>query len=159
MIGVLIRAAALTAIYLLVLTSVDPGDVLVGGAIGLAIALALRPRHVARTPRQSLDLVIAAAGTVARTGREMVIGSWRVIRFCLGRPEAPGFVEVPRGDRTGHELAMWGLLTGEAPDEVVVDIDRSREVMLVHLIDAGDPDGVRERHRRDHERWRRRVAR
>ncbi|WP_217914688.1 Na+/H+ antiporter subunit E [Miltoncostaea marina] len=159
MIGVLVRAGALTAIYLLVLTSVQPGDVLVGGAIGLLIALALRPRHVPRTPRESLQLVVAAAGALTRTAREMVIGSWRVVRFCLGRPEAPGFVEVPRGDRTGHELAMWGLLTGEAPDEVVVDIDRAREVMIVHLTDASDPDGVRERHRRDHERWRRRVAR
>jgi hypothetical protein len=54
---------------------------------------------------------------------------------------------------------MWGLLTGEAPDEVVVDVDRHRDVMTVHLVDAADGDAVRARHRRVHEQWRRRVPR
>jgi hypothetical protein len=31
--------------------------------------------------------------------------------------------------------------------------------MVVHLVDASDADGVRARHRADHEAWRRRVAR
>jgi multisubunit Na+/H+ antiporter MnhE subunit len=158
-IGILVRAAALTAIYLLVLTSLQPGDVLVGGILGLTIAVALRPRRRVRTPAASLAVGVAAGATVLRTAGEMVVGSWRVVRFCLGAPGAPGFVEVPRGDRTPHELAMWGLLTGEAPDEVVVDVDRHRDVMTVHLVDAADGDAVRARHRRVHEQWRRRVPR
>jgi hypothetical protein len=31
--------------------------------------------------------------------------------------------------------------------------------MIVHLVDAGDAAAVRERHRQNHARWRRRVAR
>jgi multisubunit Na+/H+ antiporter MnhE subunit len=158
-IGVLARAAALMGVYLLVLTSVAPGDVAVGGVIGLALAVALRPRRPRRTTGESLRLLAGAADALLRTAGEMVTGSWRVARFCLGRGAAPGFVEVPREDRTGHEVAMWGLLTGEAPDEVVVDIEPARAVMLVHLVDSRDPEGIRARHRRNHERWRRRVAR
>jgi multisubunit Na+/H+ antiporter MnhE subunit len=158
-IGIVARACALTAVYLLVLTSVAPGDVLVGGAIGLALAVALRPRRPARRPAESLAVAVASADALLRTAGEMVVGSWRVVRFCLGGPSAPGFVEVPRGDRTPHELAMWGLLTGEAPDEVVVDVDRARDMMTVHLVDASDADAVRARHRLAQERWRRRVAR
>jgi multisubunit Na+/H+ antiporter MnhE subunit len=158
-IGVLVRAAALMGVYLLVLTSVEPGDVLVGGLIGLALAVVLRPRRVAREPSASLARAVASGAAVLRTAREMVVGSWRVVRFCLGAPGSPGFVEVPRGDRTRHEAAMWGLLTGEAPDEVVVDVDRTKGVMIVHLVDASDADAVRARHRADHERWRRRVGR
>ena len=45
----LVRAAGLTGIYLLVLTSVAPGDILTGGLLGLAVAVALRPRGVRRT--------------------------------------------------------------------------------------------------------------
>jgi multisubunit Na+/H+ antiporter MnhE subunit len=156
-IGVLLRAAALTAVYLLVLTSVAPGDVLVGGLIGLAVAVALRPRRPARTGRATVGRTVATAGAVLRTAREMVVGTWRVVRFCLGAPGAPGFVEVPRGDRTRHELALWGVLTGEAPDEVVVDVEG--DSLIVHLVDARDADAVRARHRRDHEAWRRRVPR
>jgi hypothetical protein len=86
----------------------------------------------------------------------MVRGSWRTARFCLGRPSAPGFVEIPRGDRSARSVALWGVLTGEAPDEVVVDVEE--HVLVVHLIDAGDPDAVRERHRRAHVGHLRKVA-
>lgn len=159
MTGLLLRAAALTGVYLLVLTSLAPGDVLIGGAIGLGLAAALRPRGPARGPRSSLSLAVAGASAVGRTLVEMVVGSWRVVRFCLGAPMAPGLVEIPREDRTGHEVAMWGVLTGEAPDEVVVDIDRRSGRLIVHLVDAADPEGVRERHRLAHQHWRTRVNR
>lgn len=159
MTGFLLRAVALMGIYLLVLTSLDPGDVLVGGLLGLALSAALRPRGAARGAGPSLSLAVAAASALGRTAAEMVVGSWRVVRFCLGAPTAPGFVEVPREDRTGHEVAMWGVLTGEAPDEVVVDVDRRSGMLVVHLVDAADPEGVRARHHAAHERWRTRVAR
>jgi multisubunit Na+/H+ antiporter MnhE subunit len=158
-IGILLRAAGLTAVYLMVLTSIAPGDVLVGAVIGLAVAVALRPRQPARPAAESWAVVVASADALLRTAGEMVVGSWRVVRFCLGAPGAPGFVDVPRDDRTPHEMAMWGLLTGEAPDEVVVEVDRGRDVMTVHLVDASDADATRARHRRNQELWRRRVPR
>jgi multisubunit Na+/H+ antiporter MnhE subunit len=88
----------------------------------------------------------------AETALEMVRGSWRVARFCLGSAGTPGLVEVPRGGRSDAGVALWGVLTGEAPDEVPVDVDTERDVLIVHLVDASDPEGVRERHRRVHER-------
>ncbi len=159
MIGVVVRAAALTSIYLLVLTSVAPGDVLIGALLGLGLALALRPRRPSRGPRDSLALTLAITEAVARAFVETVIGSWRVVRFCLGARSSPGFVEVQRDDRNRHELAFWGLLTGAAPDEVVVDVDPARGVMLVHMVDAADVEHVRERHHLGQERWRHRVVR
>lgn len=159
MTGFLLRAVSLMGVYLLVLTSLAPGDVLVGAILGLGLAAALRPRGPARSAGSSLSLAVAGAGAVGRTLVEMLVGSWRVVRFCLGAPMHPGLVEIPREDRTGHEVAMWGVLTGEAPDEVVVDIDRRSGRLIVHLVDAADPDGVRERHRVTHERWRARVDR
>lgn len=83
-------------------------------------------------------------------------GSWRVARFCLGAPAKPGLVRIPRGDRTADNIALWGILTGEAPDEVPVDVDD--ETLLVHVLDASDPGAVRERHRRAHERWQHKVV-
>ena len=156
---VLLRAAALTVIYLLVLTSAAPGDVLVGGVLALVVAVALRPRGpVPRGPAPPLARLGAALGVVVQTVSEMVRGSWRVVRFCLGSSAAPGFVEIPRGDRSPGNVALWGVLTGEAPDEIVVDVDETRDVLIVHLVDAGDPEGVRERHRRVYERTQRKVV-
>jgi len=50
------------------------------------------------------------------------------------------------------------VLTGEAPDEVPVDVDEERDVLIVHLVDASDPDAVRDRHRRAWERAQRKVV-
>jgi multicomponent Na+:H+ antiporter subunit E len=151
----MLRAAGLAAIYLLVLTSVDPLDVLAGVLLGLTVAVALRPREASSADRALSGGPLRLAGALASTGLEMARGSWRVVRFCL-RPQstAPGFVEVPRGERTRADLALWGLLTGEAPDEVPVEIDEERGVLLVHLVDASDPEAVRRRHRAAYERMR-----
>lgn len=152
-----LRVAGLAGIYLLVLTSLEAFDVVVGIALGLAVALALRPRRASAGHLALSGGPAGVARALLATAREMVVGSWRVVRFCL-RPAsaAPGFVEIPRGERTRADLALWGLLTGEAPDEVPVDIDEERGVLLVHLVDASDAEAVRERHRRAHERMRRR---
>lgn len=155
MIATLLRAAALAGVYLLVLTSLKPGDIAMGFVLGLIVAVAVRPRvQAAGRPLPPRGV----AAVVLRTAGELVIGSWRVARFCLGWRAAPGFVEIPRGDRTRIEVALWGVLTGEAPDEVVVDVDEARGVLIVHLVDAADPDAVRERHRRTHDRLHRQGA-
>jgi multisubunit Na+/H+ antiporter MnhE subunit len=102
--------------------------------------------------------VRAAAGMLTQTAVEMARGSWRTVRFCLGAPANPGLVEVPREERSPINVALWGVLTGEAPDEVVVDVDDERDLLIVHLLDAGDPAAVRRRHARAHERWQRKVV-
>ena len=162
MTGVFVRAAGLTGIYLLVMTSLAPGDVLVGGALGVAVAYVLRPREAtARGARPSVPVrarVSAGAATLVRTAWEMVLGSWRVVRFCLGGQAAPGIVEIPRGDRSEANVALWGVLTGEAPDEVPIKVDEVRGVLLVHLVDASDPSAVRARHARSSEHQRRVVS-
>lgn len=153
---VLVRAVALAGVYLLVLTSLAPDDVLVGLALGLAVALALRSRRRKAPPAPLPERLAAATVVGAQTAAEMVLGSWRVVRFCVGRPARPGFVEIPRGGRSRHETALWGVLTGEAPDEVPVDA--TSEILVVHLVDAGDPEAVRARHAAAHGRWQRKVV-
>ena len=44
MIGFLLRVAGLLVVYLLVLTSLAPGDILVGSLLAIAIVAATRPR-------------------------------------------------------------------------------------------------------------------
>ncbi|HEX6021211.1 MAG TPA: Na+/H+ antiporter subunit E [Solirubrobacter sp.] len=154
MMRVVTQALGLMGVYLLVMTSAKPGDVIAGFALGVVLALSLQPRLPgSRTATPSLARLAAFGPVAAMTAVEMVIGSWRTARFCLTGHGEPGFVEIPRGKRSRHGVALWGVLTGEAPDEIPVDIDRERGVLVVHLIDAGDPEAVRERHRRAYERW------
>lgn len=154
MTATLLRAAGLAAIYLLVLTSLKPGDVLVGAALGLAVAIALRPRDVSSHAATSFAGPWAVVALLGATLAEMVRGTWRTARFCLGGAAEPAFVEIPREERTDGDVAVWGVLTGEAPDEIPVDVDDGRGVLVVHLLDGADPDAVRERHHRAFERAR-----
>lgn len=150
---ILMRAAALGGIYLLVLSSLKLGDIAFALLFGLAVASVLRPEGASPTMDRGGAVVQIALASAA----EITRGSWRVVRFCLGRDGAPGFVEIPRDGRSEHNVAMWGVLTGLAPDEVPVDVDRDRDVLIVHLVDAADPDAVRARHARDYERLHSRV--
>jgi multisubunit Na+/H+ antiporter MnhE subunit len=156
--GVLVRAAGLLAVYLLVLTSTAPGDVLIGALLAVPIAFALRPRRTPRRDAPVLSRLRGAGGLLAQTVAEIARGSWRVVRYCLGGAGSPGFVEIPQGDRSRANVALWGVLTGEAPDELPVEVDEARGVLIVHLVDASDPAAVRARHDRTNERWQRRVA-
>jgi multicomponent Na+:H+ antiporter subunit E len=154
---VLVHALFLTGIYLLVMTSAKPGDAAVGLLLGLVLALWLRPAGGATDPPRPAALV-ALGRALALTAAEMVRGSWRTARFCLRGGGSPGLVEIPRAGRSPQAVALWGVLTGEAPDEIPVDVDEERDVLIVHCVDASDPDAVRERHQRAYERAQRQAV-
>jgi multisubunit Na+/H+ antiporter MnhE subunit len=156
---VVTQALFLMGVYLLVMTSAKPADAAAGFLLGLVLAIALRPRRAGRRPAAPpLTALVAFGRVLAQTAIEMARGSWRTARFSLTGGGRPGFVEIPRAGRSPHGVALWGVLTGEAPDEVAVDIDEERDVLIVHLVDASDPDAVRERHRRAYERAQRKVV-
>lgn len=156
---VLLRIAGLAAIYLLVLTSLAPGDILVGVLIASGLVLAARPAGPRRRPREWAGWLLAVARMIGATAYEIALGSVRVARYCLTGAGSPGFVEIPRGDRSRHGVALWGVLTGEAPDEYPVVVDDARHMLVVHVIDARDPDAIRARHQAALEAYLQDVAR
>jgi multicomponent Na+:H+ antiporter subunit E len=90
---------------------------------------------------------------------EIVRGTWDVaLRVLHLRPvEHPGIVLVPIGERTEVGVAVTGLLVGLSPGSLLLDVDTERQVMLFHVIDAGDPDAVRTQLDRFYQRYQRRV--
>jgi multicomponent K+:H+ antiporter subunit E/multicomponent Na+:H+ antiporter subunit E len=94
--------------------------------------------------------MLATGRMIVVTTFEVAVGSVRVVRFCLTGTGRPGFVEIPRGERSRHGVALWGVLTGEAPDEYPVAVDDERHVLVVHTIDASNPDEVLARHEAAH---------
>jgi multisubunit Na+/H+ antiporter MnhE subunit len=157
-IGYVVRVVALVAVDLLVLTSLDPGDILVGTLLATGIVVVTRPRG-GRPAAGWGRWATAVAGTLIATAWEMVVGTIRTVRFCVRPQTTPGFVEIPRRDRSRREVALWGVLTGEAPDEYPVDVDEQRGVLVVHVLDARDPAAVVARHDRARVRWHRFVVR
>jgi len=152
----------LVLVYLLALASLDPWDVALG--VGLAAGVLVWARRTLSAPSAIGAAVLV--GRIARfplfvgaVAREIVVGTWQVALVVVGvrRLSRPGIVAVPIGDRTPAGLAATALALTLSPGEVLVDIDRSRGVMLVHVIDAHDPDAVRARHDHFYRRYQRGV--
>jgi multisubunit Na+/H+ antiporter MnhE subunit len=157
--ALVLRVAGLVAIYLLVLTSLAPGDVLVGAFLAAALVLAAGSHGARRSPAEWGRWFAALGRLIIVTAWEIGLGTIRVVRFCLFGTGDPGFVEIPRGDRSRHGVALWGVLTGEAPDEYPVAVDDGRNVLIVHNIDARDPAAVRARHAEARDQHQRAVVR
>lgn len=76
---------------------------------------------------------------------DILKGTWQIITITLGlRPLVqPGIVKIPIGAHSVAGVGPVGFFITLSPGSFLVDIDWTEGVMLVHVIDAQDPDGVR----------------
>jgi multisubunit Na+/H+ antiporter MnhE subunit len=145
MIALVLRVCGLTAIYLLVLTSLHPGDILTG--LVLASLLVVAGRRVrSLTPPSPIPLHHRLAGVPALLGGtlvDLVRSTWDTAAWLVARDRSPaGLVEVPIPPCGPSSAAAWGVRVGLTPDTVVVELDEVRGRMLLHVIDARDPAEV-----------------
>ncbi|MCC8243230.1 Na+/H+ antiporter subunit E [Saccharothrix luteola] len=162
MLPVLLRVVALTSVYLLALTSLRPGDVLIGLLLStLLVVVAGRVRPNAPPPTPPAALGRRLAGVPALVGGTLVdlaVGTWRTAVTLVGPSSAtPGLVEVPI-PRTGPvPAAAWAVRVGFVPDSVVVEVDEERGRMLLHVLDTRDPEAVAAAQHDSYRRRQRRV--
>lgn len=154
--------AGLTLLYALVLASFDLWDLVIGAALSAAVLLALRRflfRNAAAPISDLPSRMLAALPLSAAVLWEIVVGTWNVALVVLHlRPLAhPGIVAVPIEERTPLGVAVSALITTLSPGSFLVDVDWKRYVMLIHVLDASDPDAVRQAHQEFYRRYQRRV--
>ena len=154
----LVSVAAVAAVYLLALASLDPVDALIGVGIASVLVFGLDDLLFQGGELRARDLVRRVAAFVpfaAVIVWDITRGTWQVALVVLHlRPlERPGIVAVPIGRRTRAGVAVSALVATLSPGEFLVDIDWERGHMLLHVLDAADPDAVRERHERFYARW------
>ncbi|MBW3652643.1 MAG: Na+/H+ antiporter subunit E [Actinobacteria bacterium] len=158
----LASGVGLGLLYVLTLGSGDPVDLVTGVLLGLVLAALLR-RRMRPAPdgrpgspvARMLWFWVFAGAVIA----DVAQGTWDVaLRVMHLRPvEHPGLVRIPIGQRSERGIAVSALATTLSPGSVLVDIDRERGDLLLHVIDASDPDAVRRRLQRFYERYQRRV--
>lgn len=77
--------------------------------------------------------------------KELALSAMTVLRAVL-RPRldiAPGIVEVPLALDHDGEIALLACLITLTPGTLSVDLSKDRRHLLVHALDASDPDGLR----------------
>jgi multicomponent Na+:H+ antiporter subunit E len=161
-----IAVVILTLIYALALVSFHPWDLATGAGASILLVLLFQEAVFRRQP------VGPAGGGPSPLTRflwffpyslavvwDITIGTWQVLVVVLGlrRLESPGIVAVPIGDRSPQGLAVSGIATTLSPGTVLIDVDWQKGVMLVHAIDARDPDQVRANLQRMYDRYQRHV--
>ena len=157
-----IRVVVLCAVYTLTLASAHPLDLLAGVLLGAALVAGLReriPRGGGPGAPSPLARIAAfplfAFGLLADVAR----GTWDVaLRVVHLRPvEHPGIVRVPIGDRTPLGVAVSSLVTTLSPGAFLVDVNEADRTMLIHVLDASDPDMIRDEHEAFYQRYQRHV--
>ncbi len=152
----------LVAVYALTLASVHPWDLAIGALIALATLWTFRGflfDEQALPATRLLRRLVAFWPFAAALVWEIVRGTWFVATVVLHfRPLShPGIVAVPIAERSPLGVAVSGLATTLSPGAFLVDVDWERRVMLIHVLDASDPDEVRADHQRFYRRWQRHV--
>lgn len=91
--------------------------------------------------------------------RNILVGTWKVALVTLGlRPLVrPGIVAVPIGERTPTGIAVWAVITGLPPGSFFADVDGERGVVLIHVLDARDPDAYRREQEEFYRRYQSKV--
>lgn len=163
MILVVVVLALLTGVYSLTLGSLAWEDLLLGLGLSAALLMVFRkvllPSPLPSTARMLMAIATFPAFTFIAV-RDIVKGSWQVATIVVGlRPLAqPGIVEIPILERSSTAVGLSGLILTLSPGSFLVDVKWDERVMLVHVIDASDPDEVRAGFVRFYERYQRTLV-
>ena len=159
---VAIAAAALTAVYALALASANPWDLATGAILGLAVLAVFRDFIFAPRTFAFGDVARRVARFPALVGAvflDIVRGTVAVGRAVLTPtpPNTAGFVKLPIGNRTDEGVVISGLLDTLSPGSVLIDIDPAERTWTIHVLDASDPDLVRENAEHLYQRFQRPI--
>lgn len=158
---VVLTLVLLTLAYLLVLGSFKPWDVAMGIIISAALIYGTRRLSFRERPVSPylLSRFLHFWPFLVAEVWNIVTGTWNVALVTLHlRPlVSPGIVAVPIGERTPVGVAVSAQCTTLSPGTFLVDVDWERGVMLIHALDARDPDEVRRAHQEFYDRWQSKV--
>jgi len=145
-VGVVI--AGLTGIYCLALASAAWQDMVVGAALAAGLTSTLGRRFLPKPlPDGGYVIHVITYSPVFAWLLlvDVVKGTWLVASIVCGlKPlEHPGIVRVPLGNHSPHSVGVVGLLVTVSPGSFLVDVDWDDRVMLVHYMDASNPDKCR----------------
>lgn len=163
MIAILLILSMSTAIYALTVASFAWEDLVLGLVLSAVLVLAFRnvllPQRLPSNG-QVLKAILMFPLFILVVLRDVITGTWLVALFVLGirKLEHPGIVRVPLGRRSRPSAGLAGLVLTLSPGTFLVAIDWDEREMLVHAIDASDPDALRENYDTFYERYEQHVV-
>jgi multicomponent Na+:H+ antiporter subunit E len=136
------------AIFCMMVTDFSWENILVALALSGALMFMFRrqilPRPLPSTGL-SLHLIIYAPVLFWYLFIDILKGTYQIITITLGvRPlRKPGIVKIPIGAHSAYGVGPVGYFITLSPGSFMVDIDWEEKMMLVHVVDASDPEAIR----------------
>lgn len=164
-IGWLLAIASSAAIYSLTLASTEPIDLATGALIGALVAWLIdsymRGSYIqtARSLPPVWHRLVWLPIFLLAVLRDVISGTLLVARYSLGfrTVDHQGIVAIPVGDRSNAGVAVSAWATTLSPGTALVDVDWEAGQMLIHVIDASNPDEIRNAMQTFYERYQRHV--
>lgn len=149
MIFAIVITLGLTLVYALVLASFAWQDLLFGALLSIGLLWTYRrtlfPGSLPEG-RLVLHIIVFAPKFLGLLAWDIITGTWQVTTFVLGLKtlDHPGILKIPLGNHSRAGTGIVSLFITLSPGSFLVDIDWEERMMLVHVIDASDPDSTRE---------------
>ena len=135
-------AVALFVLWLLLTQSVGPATLLMATIVAIAgplLTASLRPAPVRiRKPFTALKLL----GTVVVDAMHSNLHTARLLLTRRARDIPSNFVHVPLDLRDPNALAVLAMITCVTPGTAWAELALDRSVLLLHVFDAHDPEGL-----------------
>ncbi len=142
----------LTVTWLLLINDISLGGLLLGLIMGVLIPIATsaywpnRPRL--RSPLRIVEYILVVLWDIVVAN----IAVARVILFKRNADMRPNWVAIPLDLRTPEAITMLAGTITLTPGTVSADFSDCGRVLLVHCLDAPDPDAVRDEIKSRYER-------
>jgi multicomponent K+:H+ antiporter subunit E len=132
---------AIFALWTVITDAASPGSALLGAVLALALP-PLTARFWPDPPR--LRHAGAALRLLLIVLADIVLASLSVARRVLGAPERlrPAFIDVPLDLRDPYVATILGSIVSLTPGTVSIDVDCTRWVLQVHVLDVEDASAL-----------------
>lgn len=137
-------SVTLALIWLMLVNEVTTGQLLLGAALGVAVPLFTAPYWPGK-PRMAEGRKLL--GFVLVVLWDVVVANIAVARLILFRPVSamrPAFFAVPLELRRPEAITLLAGAITMTPGTVSCDVSADGGALLVHVLDAPDPDAVRD---------------
>ncbi|KON82047.1 Na+/H+ antiporter subunit E [Azoarcus sp. PA01] len=135
-------ALLLAVLWLLLQNRFTVGGLLVGLVLGVVIAHATRSFWPQRPHVRACGKVFAY---LLRVFRDILVANLAVARLILFRPAArlePCWIVVPLDLEWPEAIAVFAATITLTPGTVSCDLSADRRTLLVHCLDAPDPEAI-----------------
>jgi multicomponent Na+:H+ antiporter subunit E len=129
-------------IWLFLSPTRDLPRLMIGLLVGWLLLTAFRPLLPKDSYMKGLNAFIAWCWAFLKA---LVLSQIRVSMIVLSprtHPIHPGFVEFPLGDLKDPEIILLSHSISLTPGTTSVEVDKERQILLVHALEASDPAGT-----------------